>query len=709
MTLTQANRVISIDTPLGEDVLLLRGIEGIEGISVPFSFELDLVSELNNIGFGDIIGRNVTLSILLPDGSMRFFNGIISRFSQGSGAGVTPDGNQLAHYSATMVPWFWLLTRTSDSRIFQELSVPAIVEKIFMEKGFVDYKLNLHDIYEPKEYCVQYQETDFNFISRLMEQEGIFYFFEHEDGKHTMILGDSSVENKPCPKQETARYQRSHDSVVLEDDTITHLDIMQEIRIGKYTANDYNFKLPATDLVVEAVCKQPLGPGERELYEYPAEYESRVEGDRLANLRMQVEEAKTTTITGASTCRAFSSGYRFELSGHFIEDLNEKSYVLVSVNHGVYEGIGISGAEEGATYTNNFTCIPFETPYRPPLATPKPIIGGIQSAIVTGPPGEEIYTDKYGRVKVQFHWDREGMRDDKSSCWIRVSQAWAGAGWGAMIIPRIGHEVLVDFLESDPDRPIITGRVYHGTNMPPYPLPGEKTKSTLKSESSIGGGGFNEIRFEDKKGAEEIFTHAQKNQNEVVENNMSTSVGVNQSISVGKDQTITVKKNRTITIKENNDALTVKTGTRTVTVKGNTSLTVQAGDYTAKASNAIVMHGQSKGVEIQGKGKGVTIKGTGGSGSQIYGSPNFEAEGKTEAKIKSNVVKIQGTSKIDISAPHLGMGNKVVVVNGKQIILDSSGSIAIGASSNAVVFGGKGSVDLSSGGVKIKGPTIKLN
>ena len=491
MAYTQENRLIAVQTPLGKDVLLLTGFSGTEGLSYPFNFELDLVSENHNIAFKDIVGKNVTVSIVLADGSKRFFNGIISRFLQGSGGGE--EGEDLADYTATMAPWIWLLTRTADSRIFQGLSVPDIVEKIFTEKGFLDYKFLLNDSYEKRDYCVQYRETDFNFVSRLLEEEGIFYFFTHEEKKHTMVLADAPDKHKPCPKQASARYQISAGGWE-EEDFITDLEWMQEIQVGKYTLKDFNFEIPSTDLKADAPSQQSLGPGEREVYDYPGKYDKKAAGDRLANIRMQEQEAQITTITGSSDCRAFTSGDRFDLLDYYRSDMNQKSYVLTSINHGATEPVGGSGRGEAASYTNSFTCIPFEVPYRPPLVTPKPMVGGIQTAIVVGPSGETIYTDKYGRVKVQFHWDREGKKDENSSCWMRVSQLWAGAGWGAMFIPHIGHEVIVEFLDGDPDRPIITGRVYHGTNMPADALPGGKTASVIRSC------GDNDIVIEDKDG-----------------------------------------------------------------------------------------------------------------------------------------------------------------------------------------------------------------
>ena len=528
--------MLTIETPLGQDVLLLTGFSGIEEISAPFSYELILLSENSNIEFDEIIGQNVTAAIELATGGKRYFNGIIGNFSQKGGRQSSAEsGVYLSTYSALLVPWFWLFTRSTNSRIFQEISVPDIVEQIFGEKGLVDYQLNLHGTYDPRTYCVQYRETDFNFISRILEEEGIFYFFTHEEGKHTMVLADLASEHAPCPGQEQARLQISASQ---EEDLITSLEKTQEIRIGKYTTSDYNYLNPSTNLEVEVESSVTLGPGQREVYDFPGEFDTRSRGEHLAGIRIEGEEAKITTIKGSSSCRAFASGYKFELRDHYREELNNKEYLLVSVNHMAHQSFEVSGSEaqRSIAYSNSFICIPHETLYRPAMDTPKPVMWGSQTAFVVGPEGDEIYTDEYGRVKVQFHWDREGESNESSSCWIRVSQSMAGNRWGALFLPRIGHEVVVDFIEGDPDRPIITGQVYHGNNMPPYPLPGEQTKTTFKSCSSPGAGGFNEIRFEDKKDEEQLFIHAQYDQDIRTEHDLLEWVGNESHLIVVENQ-----------------------------------------------------------------------------------------------------------------------------------------------------------------------------
>ncbi|HBD09961.1 MAG TPA: type VI secretion system tip protein VgrG, partial [Syntrophobacteraceae bacterium] len=463
MPITQENRAISVDTPLGRDVLCLLGFKGHEEISTPFQFELEMVSENHNISFESIVGKNVTISVVLADGSVRFFNGIVAGFRQGSGGEQAGSDPRYSFYNATMVPWVWLLSRYANVRIFQEMTTPDIVEKIFSDRGFSDFKRQLQGDYKKRTYCVQYRETDFNFISRLLEEEGIFYYFEHERGKHTLVLADSSSAQKPCPKQETARYQISAGGQ-LEEDVITALDVRKEVRVGKYVLNDYNYEMPNTDLKTNVSSRQMIGPPPREVYDYPGLYPNKDRGDHLTTVRMEEEEARITTIHGESDCRSFTSGYRFTLQDFYRQDMNNKAYVLTSLDHQAYEGANYPGLQSTSPeyyYGNVFEGIPNDVPFRPLRRAEKPRVFGTQTAVVVGPSGEEIHTDDLGRIKVQFHWDRYGKMNENSSCWIRVSQLWAGKQWGAMHLPRIGQEVIVDFLEGDPDRPIITGRVYN--------------------------------------------------------------------------------------------------------------------------------------------------------------------------------------------------------------------------------------------------------
>ena len=499
MALTQDNRHIAIQTPLGKDVLLLEGFSGTEGLSRLFRYDVRLLSEVNHtIAFKDIVGKPVTISVKHAKGT-RFINGIVRRFSQGGGDPT------LASYRAEVVPTLWMLTQTADCRIFQNKTVPEIIQAILKEKGVTDFELNLSGSPQPREFCVQYRETDFNFICRLMEQEGIFYFFKHADGKHTLVLGNSPGAHPACTPA-TARFHWTFGATVLNDDVVTEFAMEQQIRSGKFAMTDYNFTMPKTNLLV--LASNPSGDAKLDIYDYPGEYQKRDEGERLVRIRIEEEEAGVRIGSGAGGCAQFVAGHTFTLSEFRRNDLND-AYVLLEVSHDATQNGYVSGQGGDHSYQNTFLCMPLATPFRPPRVTPRPVVQGSQTAEVVGVPGEEIFTDPYGRVKVQFHWDREGKRNEQSSCWIRVSQPWAGKGWGSVSIPRIGQEVVVDFLEGDPDQPIIIGRVYNAEQAPPYTLPAGGVVSGIKSNSTKGGGGYNEIALDDTKGKELIRIHGQ--------------------------------------------------------------------------------------------------------------------------------------------------------------------------------------------------------
>ncbi len=546
---TQDNRLIRIETVLGKDALLLQSFRGQEGVSRLFHFDLYMHSENRSISMESIVGKKATVAIVLPNKKERYINGIISSFAQ---AGSTPleDGTTpkiFAHYTATLVPWMWMLTRTSDCRIFQAMTVPDIIARIFQEHK-LDFSNRLHTSFEEREYCVQYRETDFNFVSRLMEEEGIFYFFEHQADKHTLVLANAPSEFNAVGLHGPVSYKTAYG----EDqryDVISDWSVGQEVRPGRYAVNDFNFKDPLFNLTADVTGKDER---KLEIYDYPGEYVTRNEGERLVGIRMHEQESRQHTAYGSSTCRGFTAGYRFTLKDHYRKDFN-KDYVITSNYISSDQGTNYrtTGPEALAffQYSNQIQCVPFPTPYRPQRTTPVPFMQGPQTAMVVGPPGEEIYVDQFGRVKVQFHWDREGKYNEASSCWIRVSQNWAGKRWGAVFLPRVGQEVIVDFLEGDPDQPIITGRVYNGNAMPPYPLPAEKTKSTIKSDSSKGGGGFNELRFEDKKGDEQVFIHAEKDFDLRVKQEAREFIGSDRHLIVSGDQRETVGADKHLRVK----------------------------------------------------------------------------------------------------------------------------------------------------------------
>src|SRR5260370_26699281 len=522
------NVFLAIDTPLdgAKKKFFLRSFSGIEEISRPFEYQLDLLSPDASVKFDDIIGKNVTVTINAADGTpARIFNGFISRFTQLAG------DKQGAHYLALMVPWLWFLTRTADCLILPDMNVPGIVRDVIQRHGFgtfLDVQLDSSK-FRKWDYSVQYRETAAHFIMRLMEQEGIFFFFTHDKGIHKMVMADTPSAHKACPNQSKFRFAPVIGSGNLAaEDTVLSWQFAQEMRTGKYSLSDFNFETPSTSLLVSAASKINQGGNTRfETYDYPGEYDTRDEGEFYVHRRIEEEEAPHTIVNGVSRGRTFIAGFRITLT---YSDRQEQdgTYLLTSVTHSAFEGAGISDpGGSGSSYTNNFTCIPIAVQFRPVRSTPRPLMQGSQTAIVVGPKGEEIFTDKFGRVKVQFHWDREGQHEENPTCFIRFSQPWAGTNWGAIFLPRIGQDVIVDFLEGDPDQPIITGRVYNADNMPPCKLPDHQTRSGIITRSTPNGSSstFNSIIFEDKKGSELLRVHAELNKTETVEADSREYVG----------------------------------------------------------------------------------------------------------------------------------------------------------------------------------------
>jgi type VI secretion system secreted protein VgrG len=597
---SQDHRLIAVDTPLGKDVLLLQELTGIEGISSLFSYELNLLAyENESIVFKDIVGQKVTITLHLPDGTPRYINGYVSRFTQGE-----TDKRSFTHYHAQVVPWLWFLTRQADCRIFQNLAVPDIISQVFNLFEFKDFRLSLKNSYPQLEYCVQYRETSFNFVSRLMEEFGIFYYFDHStQGKHTMVLADQSNTLPACPSSPV-----SYDTQVgglYDPEAISNWHVGQEVRTGKYTVTDYNFTTPSTSLlandptVVDLAASHPL-----ELFDYPGLHTNKDQGDTVAKVRMQEEEAGYMVVSAEGNCRGLMSGYSFELKNHYRSDQN-MNYVVTEVRHFASAGQSYTtaGTEGGETYSNHLTCIPASVTYRPPRVTPKPFVQGPQPALVVGKANEEIWVDKYGRVIVQFYWDRLGKKNENSSCWIRASQPWAGGNWGAMWIPRIGQEVLVSFLEGDPDRPVITGRVYNANQMPPYTLPDYQTRSTFMSRSSKGGGSsnYNELRFEDLKEHEQIFMNAEMDMDLRVEKDSREFIGANRHLIVTTNQVEQVQTDKHLHVKGNhfeavdgNMSLNV-TGNQMESVTGNKSLAVTGNQSESVTGNlSLAVTGQQQ-------------------------------------------------------------------------------------------------------------------
>ncbi len=529
-----------------------------EAISTNFTIDLTLACD-RVVAFDDIVGQKAFLTVLGHQ-TDRYWHGLIRDFI------FMEIKKRFFIYHATLVPALWMLTQEQDCRIFQDNNTQHIVEKILNEAGLTskEYAFNNQSPGMTREYCVQYRETDFDFIARLLEEDGIFFFFNHDQKATTVVFGDGPSAYEPIDGDSKVTLSKAP-GMVAEHEFVRSINFSRHVHSGKVTLRDYNFEKPALDLTAERKDKVF---DNLEIYDYPGRYGDPSTGKNIATIRLQKSITYKDQCNGDSVCPRFAPGRTFTLKT--TERLPEftKEYLLVSVSHVGEQPQALEELADPNTvnsYHNTFKCIPSSVTFRPQGGAKKPTISGVQTAMVVGPANEEIFTDQYGRIKVQFHWDREGNKNDKSSCWIRVSQVFTGAGFGAMAVPRIGQEMIVGFIEGDPDRPIITGRVYHGNNPTPYTLPGEKSKTTFRSNSTPGGCGSNELTFEDKKGKEQIYLRAERDLNEFVKHDHVVEVCNNEIIGVGGNQVVTVRGN----------SIDEVIGTKTCMVQGNRMETVQ--------------------------------------------------------------------------------------------------------------------------------------
>ena len=650
-------------------VYSLLGSEYVSGL---FGYTLTVVSEDPELDFDAIVGRFVVIKFLAPDDTLaRYVHGLVTHIDQSG------QGNRLTTYTLRLAPHVWLLTQRTNCRIFQSMTVPDIIKDVLKTVGVPAdrFKFSLKSSYTPRDYCVQYRETDFVFISRLMEEEGIFYFFQHtklgKEVAHMMVLTDHSTVHETLSGNATVVYHPPTTGIKTED-SIFPFVFRQGVRSGAVVLKDFDFRKPA--LKIKSSQKHTVDDN-LETFEYPGRLNANSDGNRLAKIHLEALQVARKTGDGFSDCLRFIAGTYFTLDAHPRESLNQE-YLLTQVDTTVQqpqvleEGAGLAPA----VYQNRFFCIPATVQFRATIGTTKPIVNGVQTAIVVGPAGEEVYPDEFGRVKVQFHWDRKGKSDEKSSCWIRVSQIWAGAGWGAMFIPRIGHEVIVDFVDGDPDRPIITGRVYHGTNRPPYPLPEDRTRSTIKTNSSKGGGGSNELRFEDKKGKEEVYLHSQKDWTIKIENDKNQDVGHDETLHVGNDRTKNVDHNQTETIGDN----------KTISVGKNHDESI--------GENATISVGKNVDITI-GKNQSIHV-----------------AERQTEDVGKDYDLSVGGNQRIAITKDlSINVGKKTIITAGDEIVL-SCGSASIVMKKNGdITISGKNINVTGSGNIVMKGSKITQN
>lgn len=673
--LTQDQRLISISSPLAKDELVLLSFEGTEQISDLFNFQIEVLSKNHSIKPEELIGKELTISV--QDKQKRTFHGYISRFAFGE----IQTGN-LRSYRMEMVPWLWFLSKTNNFRIFQEKSAKDIVSQIFADLGFNDYEFSLSTQPASREYCIQHNESDLNFISRLLEEEGIAYYFEQKKGSHVMRIVDAANAYKEC-KETGFTYSKEkglNEKIILWE----HL---YEFRKGKWSSNDYDFKMPAKTQIqtTDSTSKFP-NVKNYEHYEYGATHDFNGLKD-LSTKRIEAEEVPMNVIQSTSYCSSFYAGGKFKLSSHFFPE-EQGSYIITSIKHRAVDNTHFSGSKGGSEYANEFHCIPDSVHFRPPLKHKKPRVYGPQSAIVVGPSGEEIHVDEHGRIKVQFHWDREGKSDEMSSCWIRVMQPWAGPGWGTSFIPRIGMEVVVNFYNGDPDRPIVTGSVYNGENQPPFSLPSSKTQSGIKTRSTKEGTkeNCNELRFEDKKGDEQLFIQAEKNLDVNVKNDQSLTVNNDRTKSVTNNETSSIGKNRDKNVGENQSESIGKDksidvgSNHTESIGKNKTLDVGA-NHTESIKGDMVLT-VDKNLE-ETISKDVTIN-IGGDSTSSIGKNLSSDIGKALALVAGDQIVLK-TGSASITMKKDG----TITIKGKDITLKGSGKINVKASSAVAIKGSK--------------------
>jgi type VI secretion system secreted protein VgrG len=710
MPLTQERRLLTVATPLGKDVLLLAAFSGQEEMSRLFAYHLELLSEKESIDPKDIVGKVVTWAVRRHDRPPRFFNGVVRRFSA---ATLGTRGTRV--YKAEVVPWLWLLTRTANCRIFQNKSIPEIIEQVFKDFGFKDYERSLGGSHPKWEYCVQYRETAFDFVSRLMEHEGIFYYFRHEEGKHILVLGDQASACKDLPEKEVV-----FSAGALLTDHVVAWEHRYEFRTGKHTQTDYNFETPTTKLETSSKTVVKLtGNAQYEVFDYPGEYEKKDDGAADTKLRMEEDERAYDVVEGKSLCTTFNAGGKFKLKEHNCP-AEKGNYLITSIRHTATDPSYAKEVGVSEEYSNTFTCIPATVPFRPERRTPKAVVGGPQTAVVVGLKGEEIYTDKYGRVKVQFFWDREGKRDEKSSCWIRVAQVWAGRRWGASFWPRIGQEVVVEFLEGDPDRPLVTGLVYNADQMPPYLGEGPDGKHSndnkvagLKSNTTLGGAGFNEVRFDDTKDKQQVFLHAERNMDERIKNDRMELVLHNRHLIVGDqktksdagDQVERIWRDKHLNVKRH----------QAEKIEGNLQLTVGKGDAAGGGNVDIVIEKDK--AELIEKDHHCHVKGkradkvdgdqsltVGGAQKEKIGADHgLEVSGNRSEKVGGNQsLTVGGNQHEKVSVNHaLEAGAMIHIKAGATLVLEAGAQLTLKVGGNFI--------DINPGAIAIQGTAVLIN
>jgi len=641
----QAEQYLAIKTTAGDQKLQIVSISGTERLSTPYAYDIELYTTLDGLSWEDLVGSEATVTIngTGQASDTRYIHGIFSEFAlTGSW-----DGAKRTYFRATLVPPLASLDLRQDCRIFQSKSALDIIKQVLSDGGVSDLDLRVTATYQPRDYCVQWRETDLNFILRLMEDEGIFFWFEHADGVAKMVLADDADGHKDLPVVPAVTFS-GVTSMPFQDDQVRDCSLAMRMVPDAVGVDSWSFETPSTALYAKKTGKA----SKNTINDWWHLHDDKSKGEKLAGIRLGAYEVEKKLLRIRGNNRYFRCGGKFALSKHPESALNASWVVMEHRIEATPEEFRFELSAFSAT-----------TVFRAARVAQRPTIASTQTAIVTGTSGEEIETDKYGRVKVQFHWDRLGKKDQNSSCWIRVAQGWAGTGWGALFIPRIGSEVVVSFLDGDPDRPLITGCVYNAEKTVPTTLPTDKTKSTIKTRTSPNGTGkFNEIRFEDKAENEEIAIQAQKDLTLKVLNDRTGTITNDDMLTVDGKQTITVKKDRSLEVTEGNETHTVKAGTRSVKVKGDETHANEAKfTHTVDGDYALTVKGKMT-IDVTGgltiSAEKITIKSESGEISveaatnlKLKGTKDLNAEGGVNFSAKGAQTKIEGSAQLDIESP----------------------------------------------------------
>ncbi|MBR8313422.1 type VI secretion system tip protein VgrG [Burkholderia dolosa] len=677
----QSNRLFTIQTPMkGRSDLVLVDFQGTEGLSQNFEFHVRLASQDSNIELKKLIGQPVTITLQLTDAlassEERYFHGYVANFSH-----LDHDGS-FTVYSATIVPWLWMLSRSRDIRIFQEENTEAILSKVFREYGKIaSFEFRLSKATKNRSYCTQYRETDLEFVERLMQEDGLFFFFEHSKDDHKLVITDNSVAAKPIGGRSPV-LQYTKGAALDNLAVITTFQASRQLESTHVGLKTFDYKVPHARRYVSGGTEVDQGDvPSYEVYDYLGEhgFPDSDRGEALTRFRTQALAAHSKIFIGTSTSRRLSPCRYFELDDHYDHDSTkpeDRQFLLTTVTH---SGRNNYQAGEGAaTYQCSFTCIRKKIPYRPAFTIERPSIIGPQTAVVVGPEGEEIYTDNLGRVKVQFHWDRLGKRDQGSSCWVRVGQPWAGRGFGMIQIPRIGDEVVVIFLDGNPDRPLIISSVYNAANMPPWDLPANATQSGILTRSTKTGNvnTANAIRFEDKKGSEEVWLHAEKDQRIEVEHDESHWVGNDRTKTIDRDETTQVHRNRTETV-DGNETITIHQN-RTERVDQNETISIgEDRQETVGGNETITIHGAKAetvflaAAETIGLAKALTVGAgyqvtVGGAMNTTVGLAQLEQVGMSKRVDVGKTLTLHAGDKIE-----LVVGDSRIVLTAEAIYLSA--------------------------------------